>query len=542
MEHIKDLEQREQKPPQILLDTINTPLDLKALSMDQLVEFAKEIRRFIIRSVSQTGGHLASNLGVVELTIAMHYVFDFLSDKLLWDVGHQCYTHKILTGRRDMFDRLRQKDGLSGFPSPAESPHDQFYVGHAGTSIATALGMALGAQHSGSQEKIVVIVGDASIVNGTNFEALNNLNLAKRQMMIILNDNSLAIDKTQGSIATFLSKVRLSQGYEDLRKTTNHILEYLPLVGKKMGNALENFKKTLRMAISPSRLFESLNIPYFGPVDGHDIPSLVKLFEGLAQLDTPAILHVYTKKGKGFIPADDNPTRFHSTGPFKIKGNNVVSDKKGRTFTEVFSEAVTELGHVNDKVITITAAMPDGTGLGAFREAFPDRYYDVGIAESVAVDIAAGMAKCGYRPLVCIYATFLQRGYDHIFQEVALQNLPVTFCIDRAGLVGNDGPSHHGLTDICFLRALPNMVLLSPGCEYEIKSALSFATAHDGPVAIRYPRDIVPNSRIEDICSQHPIELGRSVEVRKGDSDIVIVALGSLLSEAMEAGDILAKV
>lgn len=485
MEHIKDLEQREQKPPQILLDTINTPLDLKALSMDQLVEFAKEIRRFIIRSVSQTGGHLASNLGVVELTIAMHYVFDFLSDKLLWDVGHQCYTHKILTGRRDMFDRLRQKDGLSGFPSPAESPHDQFYVGHAGTSIATALGMALGAQHSGSQEKIVVIVGDASIVNGTNFEALNNLNLAKRQMMIILNDNSLAIDKTQGSIATFLSKVRLSQGYEDLRKTTNHILEYLPLVGKKMGNALENFKKTLRMAISPSRLFESLNIPYFGPVDGHDIPSLVKLFEGLAQLDTPAILHVYTKKGKGFIPADDNPTRFHSTGPFKIKGNNVVSDKKGRTFTEVFSEAVTELGHVNDKVITITAAMPDGTGLGAFREAFPDRYYDVGIAESVAVDIAAGMAKCGYRPLVCIYATFLQRGYDHIFQEVALQNLPVTFCIDRAGLVGNDGPSHHGLTDICFLRALPNMVLLSPGCEYEIKSALSFATAHDGPVAIR---------------------------------------------------------
>ncbi|MHC4988724.1 MAG: 1-deoxy-D-xylulose-5-phosphate synthase N-terminal domain-containing protein, partial [Planctomycetota bacterium] len=298
-----------------LLETINSPKDLAGLSVEELTQLADEMREFITHSVSQTGGHLASNLGVIEMTIAMHRVFDFKKDRLLWDVGHQCYAHKILTGRRDDFAKLRQENGLSGFPNPAESDYDVFSVGHAGTSISTALGLALGAQHNKSDEKIVALVGDASIVNGLSFEALNNLGLAKRQLLIILNDNSMAIDVTQGAMAKFLAKVRLSHTYEDMRNRTNRILEHLPLVGRRMEEAVENFKRTLRMANTPSRLFESMNIPYFGPVDGHDIGSLIELFEALSHLHTPAILHVYTRKGKGYDPADENPCKYHSTGP-----------------------------------------------------------------------------------------------------------------------------------------------------------------------------------------------------------------------------------
>jgi len=317
-----------------LLDNVNRPEDLRQLSMDQLKDLADEIRELITHSVSQTGGHLASNLGIVELTIALHYVFDFKTDRLLWDVGHQCYAHKILTGRKERFSRLRRRGGISGFPNPAESEYDVFSVGHAGTSIATALGMALGAQHNGTDEKIVAVVGDASIVNGLSFEALNNLGLVKRQMLIVLNDNSMAIDVTQGAIAKFLSKVRLSHTYDDLRRTTNAILEHLPVIGRRMEDALENFKKAVRMAISPSRLFESLNIPYFGPVDGHDIASLIKLFKAMSELQWPAILHVYTRKGKGFTPADDNPRKFHSTGPFEINGQAASLVAGRRTYTK----------------------------------------------------------------------------------------------------------------------------------------------------------------------------------------------------------------
>ena len=517
-----------------LLETINNPGDLQNLSVEQLNELAEEIRDMITHSVSQTGGHLASNLGVVELTIAMHRVFDFSTDRLLWDVGHQCYAHKILTGRKDMFDKLRQEDGLSGFPNPAESDYDVFSVGHAGTSIATALGMALGAEHRGSDEKIVVLVGDASIVNGLSFEALNNLGLAKRQMLIILNDNSMAIDVTQGAMAKFLSKVRLSHTYEDIRLTTNRILEHLPLVGKRMEGALENFKRTLRMAISPSRLFESMNIPYFGPVDGHDIGSLIQLFKAISHLHTPAILHVYTKKGKGYEPADDNPRKFHSTGPFEINGNG-NSKKKGRSFTKAFSDALVAIGEKNENVVAITSAMPDGTGLVEFREKFKSRYYDVGIAESMAVDLGAGLAKQGLRPVVCIYSTFLQRSVDQIFQEVSLQNLPVTFCIDRAGVVGDDGPTHHGVQDIGHLRTLPNMVIAAPADEYEMNQALTMAVESDRPFAIRYPRDVVP------VIAENtaPYEFGKSAVMCQGDSEFVIVTIGPVLSEALEAANIL---
>jgi 1-deoxy-D-xylulose-5-phosphate synthase len=524
-----------------LLDQVNRPEDLRQLSMEQLKVLADEIRGLITHSVSQTGGHLASNLGIVELAIALHYVFDFRTDRLLWDVGHQCYAHKILTGRKEQFPKLRRRDGISGFPNPAESEYDVFAVGHAGTSIATALGMALGAQHNNTDEKIVAVVGDASIVNGLSFEALNNLGLVKRQMLIVLNDNSMAIDVTQGAIAKFLSKVRLSHTYDDLRRTTNTILEHLPVIGRRMEDALENFKKAVRMAISPSRLFESLNIPYFGPVDGHDIGSLIKLFKGMGELQWPGILHVYTRKGKGFTPADDNPRKFHSTGPFEINGQAASLVKGRRTFTEAFAEALVQMAEADNRIVAITAAMPDGTGLAKFREKFPDRCYDVGIAESVAVDTAAGLAKQGFKAVVCIYSTFLQRSFDQIFQEVALQNLPMVFCIDRGGLVGDDGPTHHGLMDIGYLRMLPNMVLISPASEYEIKEALSFALASPSPVAIRYPKDTVHNGQIEAATSGKPFELAKSITIRKGRDDIAIVALGSVLAEALSAAEQLAE-
>ncbi|NLH16822.1 MAG: 1-deoxy-D-xylulose-5-phosphate synthase [Phycisphaerae bacterium] len=518
-----------------ILNSISGPANLKSLSIEQLRQLAEEVRDLITSTVSQSGGHLASNLGVVDVTIALHTVFDFLTDRLLWDVGHQCYAHKILTGRKELFSQLRQQDGLSGFPSPQESAYDPFAVGHAGTSIATALGMALGAQHKRTTEKIVVVVGDASIVNGLSFEALNNLGLVKRQLLIILNDNSMAIDVTQGAIAKFLAHVRLSHTYEDIRRTTRRILENVPVIGRSMEGAIEKFKKTIRMQVSPSRLFESLNIPYFGPVDGHDIGALIELFRAMNHLDTPAILHVYTKKGHGFEPADANPRKFHSTGPFEINGNSAGFPKVERSFTDAFAEAITELAQRDNRIMAITAAMPDGTGLVPFRERFPDRCFDIGIAESVAVDAAAGMAKQGLRPVVCIYSTFLQRSFDQIFQEVSLQDLPVIFCIDRAGVVGNDGPTHHGLYDIGFMRMLPNLIVACPASEAELKSALEMAVGSSHPVAIRYPKDVVPNGRLEPLTVP-PMEAGKSISLRTG-GDIVLIGIGPVVIHALDAAE-----
>jgi 1-deoxy-D-xylulose-5-phosphate synthase len=526
-----------------LLEQINSPDDIKKLSVHQLKLLADEIRWFILTSVSKTGGHLASNLGVVELTLALHYVFDFKIDKLLWDVGHQCYTHKIITGRKADFAQLRKRDGISGFPNPDESVYDQFVVGHAGTSIATAIGMALGQLRSGKKDKIVVLVGDASIVNGLSFEALNNLGLVKRQLLIVLNDNSMAIDATQGAVAKYFSKVRLSQTYEDLRKTTRDILEHTPVIGKTVEEAIERIKKSIRMVFPASQMFESLNIPYFGPVDGHDIDSLIRLFRALLHLNHPAILHVYTKKGMGFAPADDDPRRFHSTGPFKINGDAVdASISAGRNFTDVFGRHLTELASKDSRIVAITSAMCDGTGLTEFQKKFPDRFYDVGIAESVAVDIAAGIAKSGLKPVVCIYSTFLQRSFDQIVQEVAMQNLHVVFCIDRAGVVGSDGPTHHGLMDIGFLRMMPNMVLTAPADESELKLALEFALAENKPVCLRYPRDLVPLSEFDLSACAVPFELGRSVVVKSSpDSTIAIVAYGSVLTIALQAAQLLGQ-
>ncbi len=555
------------------LNGLKSPADVKKLKVEQLRTLAEEIRRFILNSVSKTGGHLASNLGVVELTLALHYVFDFKEDKLLWDVGHQCYAHKIITGRKDKFERLRQAGGISGFPNPAESVYDPFTVGHAGTAIATAIGMAIGEQLRRDEgrgmrddpalrepddkrpSRVVAVVGDASIVNGVSFEALNNLGLVKRQLLIVLNDNSMAIDATVGAMAKYFSKVRLSQTYEDLRRTTRNILEHMPVIGKSVEEAIERIKKSIRMVLPASQMFESLDIPYFGPVDGHDVGSLIRLFEALAELEHPAILHVYTRKGNGFRPAGSRPSKFHSTGPFKINGDTVESASVPgrRSFTDVFGEHLTKLAEKDSRIVAITSAMCDGTGLVEFHKKFADRFYDVGIAESAAVDIAAGLAGNGLKPVVCIYSTFLQRSFDQIFQEVALQNLPVVFCIDRAGVVGSDGPTHHGMMDIGFLRMLPNMVLTAPANEVEMKLALEFALGQDGPVVIRYPKDVVPSQKpvgaapddafvpARRACAK-PFRLGKSVVVKKRkDSAVAIVSYGSVLTEALEAARLLAK-
>jgi 1-deoxy-D-xylulose-5-phosphate synthase len=530
---------------QEFLNEVDSPADVKNLSVTELKKLAEEIRRFILGSVSKTGGHLASNLGMVELTLAMHYVFDFKNDKLLWDVGHQCYAHKIITGRKEKFKDLRRAEGISGFPNPAESEYDQFSVGHAGTSIATAIGMALGQKQQDKDDRVVAVVGDASIVNGASFEALNNLGLVKRQLLIVLNDNSMAIDVTVGAMAKYFSKIRLSHTYDDLRRTTKNILEHMPVIGKSMEEAIERLKKGIRMALPASQMFESMNIPYFGPVDGHDIDSLIQLFEALADMNHPALLHVYTKKGKGFEPADLGPSKFHSTGPFKMNGDCVepesASDTR-RSYTSVLGEYLTELAQKDDRIVAITSAMCDGTGLVEFSKKFADRFYDVGIAESAAVDIAAGLARSGLRPVVCIYSTFLQRGFDQIFQEVALQNLPVVFCIDRAGLVGSDGPTHHGIMDIGYLRMIPNMVLTAPANDIEMRGALEFALGHDKPVVIRYPKDFVPEQKFVRAACSKPFVLGKSVLVKRSKkSTAVIVSYGSILIEALKAAEMLSE-
>ena len=522
-----------------ILEQINSADDLKKLDISQLAELSDEIRAYILDTVSESGGHLGSNLGAVEATVAMHYVFDFAKDKLLWDVGHQCYTHKILTGRREAFKNLRSAKGVSGFPNPDECNSDQFKVGHAGTAIATAIGMALGEYKNKQDDKIIAFVGDASIVNGTSFEALNNMHLVKRQLLVVLNDNSMAIDATAGAIARYMSKIRLSHTYEDMRKMTNRILESVPVIGKGVEDAIEGVKKSIRMTMPSGRIFESLNIPYFGLIDGHDTTSLVKLFKMLSEIDHPAILHICTNKGKGFSHAHQEPSKFHSTAPFKVNGDKIEIAEPARSFTAAFSDSLVELAKEDDRIVAITSAMTGGTGLSEFKEKFKDRFYDVGIAESTAVDIAAGLAKTGAKPIVCIYSTFLQRSFDQIFQEVSLQNLPVVFCIDRAGLVGADGPTHHGLLDIGFLRMMPNMVLCAPADEAEMKSALKFALNCDSPVAIRYPKD-----KITQGCdaTNRPFEIGKSIVVRKAKSaKIAIIAYGAILTEAMKAADKLAK-
>lgn len=500
---------------------------------------AKEIRHRITTSVGKSGGHLASNLGVTELTLALHRVFDFQHDRLVWDVGHQCYVHKLLTGRCDQFGSLRQANGLSGFPCPDESDTDQFAVGHAGTAIATAVGLALGAQMQNTDEKVVAVVGDASIVNGVAFEGLNNTSLVKRPLLVILNDNSMAISKTEGAFAQYLMRLRVSRPVEDLQRRTKMLVRRTPYVGKRLTESLKRIKEGIKTTLlGPYQSFEQLGMIYLGPVDGHDTASLIKLLEILKDIDHPVLLHVVTEKGRGFAPAIEDPCRFHSPAAFVVEGETAkISGSNGKSFTTAFAESLAGLMRSNDRIVALTAAMPDGTGVSKLQEEFPDRAIDVGIAESACVDIAAGLAKTGMRPVASIYSTFMQRAFDQIFQEVALQNLPVTFCLDRAGLVGGDGAVHQGFCDITLLRSLPNFVLMAPSDETEMRQSLEFATTLAQPSAIRYPRDQVPEKGPETSEKQdQPFELGKAVTLRQG-SEVVILSYGAIANQALLAAE-----
>ncbi len=518
------------------LDTIDSPARLRELSDDQLTELATEIRERIIKVVSTGGGHLASNLGVTELTIALHSVFDFKTDRLLWDVGHQCYPHKLLTGRADRFHTIRKEGGLSGFPNVAESEYDLFNVGHAGTAIATAVGMARGDELAGRDNRVVAFVGDASIVNGVAFEGLNQGGTLDRQLLVILNDNNWGIAPTQGGFAEHLGRFRSSQRYEEIKERAKTLLPSIPVVGKALFDAVDHLKEGIKATMSPNQIFEQMGFQYIGPVDGHDIKHLRELLDLLKDVNHPVLLHVHTDKGHGCDWALADPNRFHSPSGFELRaGKVVVKGGKGKSWTEAFSDILVELGEENEKIVALTAAMPDGTGLTRFEKAFPERYFDCGIAESGTVDIAAGMAKTGFKPVVAIYSTFLQRAFDQVWQEVALQELPVIFCLDRAGLVGGDGAVHHGFLDIAFMRGLPGIVLMAPADEPELQSAMRFAVNSGKAVAIRYPRDEVAAEPFEN-CP--PFELGKSRKLRSG-ADATILAYGVSAHDAMDAAELL---
>jgi len=522
-----------------LLPLIESPADLRKLPLDQLPILAQEIRETIMNTVSTNGGHLAPNLGTVEITLALNIVFDFPKDRLLWDVGHQCYTHKLLTGRYKNFHTLRKSGGLCGFPNHNESPYDLFSVGHAGTAISTAVGMARGDVLTQKDTKVVALVGDGSIVNGLAFEGLNNAGTLNRQMLIILNDNSMSISEPQGAFANYLEHLRVTTTYGEAKKRVQELLDHIPY-GQQITDIAYHVKQGIKNTIAPGHIFEDLGLKYFGPVDGHDIPTLLEKLNELKDLNIPAVLHIKTVKGQGYEWACDDPTTFHSPKPFRVEGCRVTIDKgTGRSWTAAFADAMVNLAKKNPKVVGITAAMPDGTGMIKLKPVYPDRYYDTGICESHAAAMAAGMAKAGIRPVVAVYSTFLQRAFDQIFQEVCLQNLPVMFCVDRAGLVGDDGAVHHGFCDLAFLKSQPGMVLMAPSDEKELIRAMDLGSTMNSPSEVRYPRDNCPPQPLgEDSAWTITATGGKSRTLRAG-TDATIIAYGSLAWQALQASTLL---
>jgi len=535
-----------------LLERIQSPADLKKLSADELPELAEEMRQAIIHAVSKNGGHLASNLGVVELTLALHYVFDFGKypqgpDRLLFDVGHQCYPHKMITGRARQFETLRKKGSISGFPTPVESAYDLFAVGHAGTAISTAIGLAKADALQNVNSHVVALVGDASMVNGLSMEGLNHAAGLKRQMLIILNDNNMSISLPQGAFAQYLERLRVSTTYDEAKRVAERIVGKLPTnVANTVEAVWHHVKEGLKSAVWPGQPFESLGLKYFGPVDGHDIPALLEVLAEIKDLKTPAVLHVQTVKGQGYKIAAEEPTRFHSPSSFKINGEQVeFSPATGKSWTFAFADALAAIAKEDSRVFALTAAMPDGTGLSLFERSCPNRSLDVGISESHLAAMAAGMCKGGMRPYCAVYSTFTQRAYDQIWQEVCLQGLPVVFCMDRAGLVGDDGAVHHGFMDQSFLRPMPGMVLMAPSDEAELNRAMRLTLRLTGPSAIRYPRDMVPAKSFENTIdaslrqtASTPWEPGVSRRLRAG-TDATLVAYGALAQQAMAAAELL---
>ena len=471
-----------------LLKTIHSPEDVKNLSIEQLDHLAKDIRTFLIQSLSQTGGHLASNLGVVELTIALHYVFQSPEDKFIWDVGHQSYVHKLLTGRRAGFKHLRQLDGMSGFPKRKESVHDVFETGHSSTSISAALGMAKARDLKGAQNEVVAIIGDGALTGGMAFEALNNAGRSNSNLIVILNDNEMSISKNVGGIGKYLNKLRSSKDYLRAKEDVEDVLHKIPVVGEHMVSTIKKAKEGVKSFVIENTLFEQLGFTYLGPVNGHDMLDLIQILQNAKEMKGPILIHIKTKKGKGYTIAEQKPSQFHGVGPFCISTGEGKAKAGTTNFSTAFGECVLRAADSDEKVVAITAAMPEGTGLLPFAKAYPKRFFDVGIAEEHAITFAAGLASEGYKPVAAIYSSFLQRAYDQVLHDVCLQNLPVIIGVDRAGLVGEDGPTHHGLYDIAFLSSMPNMTVLSPKMPEEIEGALEYAFAKNGPVAIRYPR------------------------------------------------------
>ena len=523
-------------PNESLLDRITSPHQLRRMSNDELHQLAEEMRQRIVDVVGANGGHLASNLGIADLTIALHHVFDFSHDRLLWDVGHQCYPHKMLTGRIGQFNTLRKTGGLSGFPSPGESDYDLFATGHAGTAISTAVGLALGDQQRGEKDrKVVAVVGDASIVNGLSMEGLNHAALLNRQLLIVLNDNSMAIDRTAGAMARALDRVRLTDTYTGIKQRTEYLLHHVPL-GEEIAGALKHIRDGLRSTVHGAQALEGLGFKYFGPFDGNDLPHLIPLLKRISRIRRPVILHLHTEKGRGCQYAVEDPCRFHSPAAHSVEDGQVVfSSKPHPTWTKVFAEALIDAAREDERVVAITAAMPDGTGLARFREEFPERTLDVGISESHAIAMAAGMAKTGLRPVVAVYSTFMQRAMDQMFEEASLQKLPIVVCMDRSGLVGSDGAVHHGFMDIAYLRPLPGITLMAPADEAEMAASLKLALTLDGPSAIRYPRDEVPDP-LGESCP--PFEVGKGRVVREGP-DGTLLCYGVMVEQALEAADML---
>ncbi len=514
----------------LLLDSIHSPADVKRLSIRQLETLAAEIREELINVLSKTGGHLGPNLGVVELTIAMHYVFNTPADHFVFDVSHQAYVHKLLTGRREQFHTIRTPGGLNGFMLRTESEHDCYGAGHAGTALSAALGMAVARDKTGGKEYVVALAGDAAFTCGITYEALNNIAQSTKRMLVILNDNEWSIDKNVGAIASYLNKIVTSPKYDYLHERAGRFVERIG--GRRALKMARKAEEVAKGILWPSVIFEELGLKYYGPIDGHDIATLIKTFEFLKTQDRPVLLHVLTQKGKGFEPALQKQKKFHGLGPYDPETGETAPTGR-RTYSEVFADTLVKLANMNKKVVAITAAMPNGTGLDRFRPHHPDRYFDVGIAEEHAVLFAAGMATRGLKPFCTIYSTFLQRAFDPIVHDVCLQNLPVVFCMDRGSLSGDDGPTHHGLFDISYLRGIPNIVHMVPKDEDELADMLFTAMQYEGPIAVRYPRGTGPGTPVKDV--PRAITIGKAELLQHGENDrVAIFALGAMVPMAQE--------
>ncbi len=518
-----------------ILESISSPQDIKTLDTVKMNELAADIRELLISSVSRCGGHLAANLGVVELTIALHYVFNTPEDRIIWDVGHQSYVHKILTGRWQQMDSLRQFGGLSGFPKSEESPHDAFNTGHSSTSISAALGLVLARDIRKEQHSVVAVIGDGALTGGMAFEALNHAGQEGRDLVVVLNDNEMSISRNVGAMSAYLNRLRTDPSYSRKKEEIETALNRIPGIGPNIARAAGRFKDMVKYFMVPGILFEELGFTYIGPVNGHNLEELITVLANVRKMKGPVLVHTITQKGRGYQPALNDPDRFHGIGPFDISTGK-QRPRTIKTYTEVFGEFLLERAEEDDKVVAITAAMASGTGLVEFSKRYPDRFFDVGICEQHAVTLAAGLARGGMRPVVAIYSTFLQRAYDQILHDVALQNLPVIFAIDRAGLVGEDGPTHHGVFDLSYLRNIPNLVIMAPSNEIELRNMLNTAFNIQGPVAIRYPRGA--GEGLEIAGSPRLLEVGQGRILEEGD-DLAIIAVGRGVSIGTEVREML---